>query len=631
MFRETKYSFNSLVRTSLLVGPLLSWLLYSRLDVPSCRCRRHEPCWPSKDQWAKFNASVNGHLERIRPVGRVCHDPVYDIAACDHLRTIAGDSGWRASQPDALQTWIWESGSSANETCCIQAGMSSPCHQGRVPSYSVGVESVEEIQHSVLFAQRFNLRLIIRNSGHDLAGRGSDVPMGRAITCANVGVTIVGGDCHTVGVVGGYLQGGDVSPFFALEAGLAVDNALQFEVVTANGSFVVANQRRNQDLIWALRGGGGGTFGVVVRATMRSYSDAPAVVSELTINDNQANTTSWRHALAIMLEALQVYNRHHIGGQLVVYAMDHGLLKATLTMYRLGESDTYAADVHIQAYSERLREKGVSNTFSSRAMAWISFSFRQSPDTFPLDYGMIAGSVAVSNELFNSTDGPDWIAAILSQLSMRSGDLLFTSNLGGRVSRNRKIDTAMHPAWREAAQMLTYVERVDPSLDAKLAGFARNLDPTFKLSYSNVGDPSEPEFERVYWGPNYGRLREIKAKWDPEDLFIVRLGIGSEGWDKEAPISSIRTELEPVESNITTLHRPLTNILQPGRIKQVFSLLQVIIIAAAKPDLLVFSDNDMVQGTPQRDILALGDKAGLMSPQYPVPLAQEVPVISIEH
>jgi hypothetical protein len=54
--------------------------------------------------------------------------------------------------------------------------------------------------------------------------------------CAIEGVTVVGGDCPTVGVVGGYLQGGGVSPFFGLEAGLAVDNAVEFEVVTANVS-----------------------------------------------------------------------------------------------------------------------------------------------------------------------------------------------------------------------------------------------------------------------------------------------------------------------------------------------------------------------------------------------------------
>lgn len=203
--------------------------------------------------------------------------------------------------PDALQTWIWESGLRVNETCFVQADKSSRCHQGRIPFYSVTVEAVEEIRRSVLFAQRFNLRLIIHNTGHDLAGRssgadslqihthrlqdvafhqdfipsGSNVPMGRAVTvgagvvmgdlyrrCAIEGVTVVGGDCPTVGVLGGYLQGGGVSPFFALEAGLAVDNALEFEVVTANVGRVTPSQlliMLNESIrapLWLLTNGG---------------------------------------------------------------------------------------------------------------------------------------------------------------------------------------------------------------------------------------------------------------------------------------------------------------------------------------------------------------------------------------
>lgn len=149
---------------------------------------------------------------------------------------------------------------------------STQCHQGRIPLYSIKAGSTQDVQKAVTFARRHNLRLIIRNTGHDLAGRssspnafqihthglqsikfhegfridGSPGPLGPAVTVeagvmmgdlyarsAQHGYILVGGDCPTVGVAGGFLQGGGVSDFLSLHHGLAVDNALEFEVVTA--------------------------------------------------------------------------------------------------------------------------------------------------------------------------------------------------------------------------------------------------------------------------------------------------------------------------------------------------------------------------------------------------------------
>lgn len=77
-------------------------------------------------------------------------------------------------------------------------------------------------------------------------------------------VNIVGGNAQSVGAAGGYALGGghsSMSPAF----GLAVDNILEVNMVLANGTYVTANKCVNQDLFWASRGGGGGTFGIVTR------------------------------------------------------------------------------------------------------------------------------------------------------------------------------------------------------------------------------------------------------------------------------------------------------------------------------------------------------------------------------
>jgi len=59
-----------------------------------------------------------------------------------------------------------------------------------------------------------------------------------------------------------------------MEYGLGADNVLEYKVVTADGNLTIANAVSNPDLFWALRGGGGGTWGVVVEATfkVRLYS-----------------------------------------------------------------------------------------------------------------------------------------------------------------------------------------------------------------------------------------------------------------------------------------------------------------------------------------------------------------------
>lgn len=171
----------------------------------------------------------------------------------------------------ALQDWVWEIDSQNNETCFMEDPF---CKQGRIPQYSVMATSALHVQHAVRFAKTYNLRLVIRNTGHDGAGRSSApdslqvythhlkgivhhrafIPdglsssKGQAVTVgagvmlgdlykqgATGGYSIVGGECATVGAAGGFLLGGGLSPL-AQTNGLAVDNILELEVVMANVS-----------------------------------------------------------------------------------------------------------------------------------------------------------------------------------------------------------------------------------------------------------------------------------------------------------------------------------------------------------------------------------------------------------
>ncbi|OTA60879.1 chanoclavine-I-synthase oxidoreductase protein [Hypoxylon sp. EC38] len=561
---------------------LLSWVARVLIIPPSlCRCRPSESCWPSDLAWNRLNTSIDGNLVRLRPVGHVCHPPTLDRKACNELLHLTRDSGWRASRPEALQDWVWESGSSANETCFVEESSETPCHQGHVSHYSATVKSPWHVQEAVIFAKQHNLRLVIKNTGHDGSGRsaspdsfqihthllkgiqyhanfvakGETSPSGPAVTVgagvmhwelyekgSQDGYIIVGGECPTVGAAGGFLQGGGISSFLSYVRGLAVDNVLEFQVVMANGALVTANHLKNKDLFWALRGGGGGTFGVVTQVTLRVYPDDPAVMSTISLSSPHPDDAFWKRGVTGLLTMLQAFNHHNVSGQFILDPSSNPSLHARLILYFMNNTEVSAVEKRIMRHLSHLSDNGLSHELYSKFLPKVSSSFRMTPDIYPDNYGIIQSSMLVSNQLFTSPEGPARMAETLSKFPLDPKDILFTSNLGGRV--NVKSDyTSMHPAWRHSAQLINFVKGVEPSFDGKRKALEQlnnvqmsilySLESGFKVSYVNLGDPSEKDFHYVYWGDNYKRLAKIKKSVDKDGLFITRLGVGSDIWDEE--------------------------------------------------------------------------------------------------
>lgn len=260
---------------------------------PACRCLPTEPCWPSDAEWKSLNETVSGQLTRVSPLGAVCHDPSYDEDACNELlQGGAYNSSLRAEDPgthghpvthrnkttntvEGAGQWTnWEAWEERNQTCYIGTPQSVPCLQGRVSPYSVSARSPEDIIAAVRFATVHDIRLVVKNTGHDFAGRslaphslqirtremdgmtfsddfvaeGGEQGSGPAVTveagvqlfelyrfCHERDVTVIAGFSSTVGAAGGYIQGGGhsiLSPW----KGLASDHVLQYTVVTANVS-----------------------------------------------------------------------------------------------------------------------------------------------------------------------------------------------------------------------------------------------------------------------------------------------------------------------------------------------------------------------------------------------------------
>ncbi|SEA68135.1 FAD-binding oxidoreductase [Pedobacter hartonius] len=175
-------------------------------------------------------------------------------------------------------------------------------------------ETTEDVQAAVVLAQKKNIRLSVRGGGHDWQGRAfADGGLVADLTKINTieidaaaKTAVVGGgtkiiDLTTaagkfdlvhvtppsgeVGITGFTLGGGYglISP----SCGMAADNLLSAEVVLANGSLVVASPTENEDLLWALRGGGG-NFGVVTSLIIRLHPAKPLLAGRIMFGLSEA-------------------------------------------------------------------------------------------------------------------------------------------------------------------------------------------------------------------------------------------------------------------------------------------------------------------------------------------------------
>lgn len=120
---------------------------------------------------------------------------------------------------------------------------------------------------------------------------------------------------QTVGPAGGFIQGGGHGPLTTLK-GLAADNALEFQALTAAGEYVTANADTNPDLFWALRGGGPSAYAVILSVTFRTHVDVPSAGAILNINSTHTTdeTVFWE-----AVEIFHSYSNRFVDNGIYVY------------------------------------------------------------------------------------------------------------------------------------------------------------------------------------------------------------------------------------------------------------------------------------------------------------------------
>lgn len=252
------------------------------------------------------------------PIASPCHDDFpgvsYDEEKCADIQ-----ANWDRPELHDQTSHSTMAAFFANLSCDPFSGRDAQCVVGSYVRYAVNASGASDYVATMAFAKDHNIRLVIRNTGHDYFGKstgagalalwthhlkdiaildysseaytGKAMKMGAGVqafeaqAAANAqGLVVVEGDCPTVGLAGGYIQGGGASPL-ASKFGLAVDQVLEWEVATAAGEVLKATPNQNSDLYWALSGGGGGTYGAVLSLTIQLHQNAPTAGATLSFTE----------------------------------------------------------------------------------------------------------------------------------------------------------------------------------------------------------------------------------------------------------------------------------------------------------------------------------------------------------
>jgi FAD/FMN-containing dehydrogenase len=326
------------------------------------------------------------------------------------------------------------------------------------------------------------------------------------------GLAVTGGLVSTTGIAG-YTLGGGLGWLMA-QHGLAADNLLAVELVTAAGDVLNVDAVSHPDLFWALRGGGG-NFGVATSFTYRLHP-VGMVTGGLIAHPIEAAPELlrfYRNAVADVSDDLSVFAG-------LVHAPDgSGAKLAALVVFHAGDPE--AAE----------RELAPFRDFGSPLMVQVG------PLPYPemntlLDAGFPDG--ALNYWLSNFTRGlPDALidtaverfAAVPSSMT----SMLF-EHFHGAVTRVEPSETAVphrEPGWN----LLIPSVWTDPTeTDANVqwtretfAGLRPHFAPRRWLNY--LGDDQGDDAIRAAYGPNYARLRDVKRRYDPDNVFRLNHNI----------------------------------------------------------------------------------------------------------
>ncbi|KAF2431486.1 FAD-binding domain-containing protein [Tothia fuscella] len=525
--------------------------------------------WPSDLQWGALNTAVRGRLLKPAAPAAACHrgQPGYSTASCSAIESGWKNGDWHVDHPTSN---MWQN---HNNYSCMPS--SNQCSTSGYPIYVVAAKEASDVKAAVDFARIFNVRLNIKSTGHDFLGRsvqpnslsiwthglksmrwfnssfspkGCKAPInGPAVTVGSgsqwkdiyataegMGLSFVGGKFSSVSV-GGFLANGGHG-LLSAKYGLGADMVLEIELVTADGEIITANECQNTDYFWAMRGGGGSTYGVVLSYTIQGLRLGPMAKYSGTVNGwpqiaylhsqwpkiamagGAGYITGYPGRGDAVRWSVNMPNSTSVQLRAIVDPIVNGLKGRSVATAQNGSSEV---------------ENGLSENLKPHIVAQ-----NEAAATFA---GMGANKILTS-WLWSARDvaSPSLLQALKGAFADSDSQLYNDATMGVGTHKPPYIrggGNAVNPAFRTAIMRPAAELQWDGVDRAKLArrqqdalryGAAlKSLNPSGG-TYANEADPASPDWQHAFWGQNYERLFAIKNKVDPQGVFYCRSCVGSE-------------------------------------------------------------------------------------------------------
>ncbi|OQE29394.1 hypothetical protein PENSTE_c002G02164 [Penicillium steckii] len=539
----------------------------------ACKVFPGDWLWPSNWVWWLFDELLGNALIKTVPLAASCYSswPEYDAEKCSTLNSEWNDSNIHAADPASVMWPLFE-----GRSCLPTTNSSESCTVGGYSSYAVNVSNVGQIQLAVNFARNAGLRLVVKNTGHDFNGKstgagalgiwthnlkqidyienyhsrkykGPAVKMGAGVQAKEIyakanelGFTAVGGEGKTVGVAGGYVLGGGHSPMSSIY-GLAADQVLSLEVVLANGRFVTVTEESDPELFWAIRGGGGGTYGVVTSVTSRVQPKVGVTVTTFSFStgDDVSVDTFWAGVRSYMQ---RFPDNADAGTYAYFWVMSTGTNSFTFLM-----NPFFAVNHTLAQYKELvkpwyndLEDLGISITPNS---TYYDNFYDAWQAGFPLE--TVASSVMMTgSRLFprSNWESEDSFNATFDALkeTITAGYPLLAFNMKAELVEGHTPNSA-NPAWRNTlmhgiTSTSWSANATNAEIKSAMEDFTDNILGKWRATcpdagaYMSEADVLEPNFQQAFYGSNYARLYKLKQRYDPTGLFYAPTGVGSEDW-----------------------------------------------------------------------------------------------------
>jgi FAD/FMN-containing dehydrogenase len=568
-------------------------------NPPVRRARPGDPDWPSAASWDSLKGEVGGRLIKVESPLATCR-AAPTSPQCDEFFRKLKNPYYVGDDPALTQTSGW-----------VDAWTSEPS------IHAVAATSTKDVVAAVNFARKNNLRLVVKGGGHSYQGtscsadslliwtramkdivlrdafvaqgcKGKQPPQPAVTVGAGAiwaqaydavttkgGRYVQGGGCTTVGVAGLIQSGGFGS--FSKNYGLAAAALLEAEVVTADGEVLIANTCTHPDLFWGLKGGGGGSLGVVTGVTLRTR-ELPEYFGGVFGTIQATSDAAFRNLMARIISFYHdhLFNPHwgeqiafQGGNRVEISMLFHGLNRREAERvwrpfldWVTGSRD-FSIEKEVSFLEVPARSMWDFETLRKQAPGAVLFDDRPAAPAGNFFWAGDQGQVGQVLHAYKSA----WLPAALLQSDQQSRlvEALFACTRHWRVSLhfNKGLagappeevaaarDTATNPVVLDAFALAIIAGGGPPAFPGVLghepdvtaarqrAGeIGKAMDELWRVepnagSYVSESDFFERSWQQSFWGSNYQRLAAVKKKYDPTGLFFVHHGVGSEEWSPD--------------------------------------------------------------------------------------------------